>query len=314
MEFPLRPNVSRPPTCLIRKVCNIFLQAMQVGGEAMDPKFSLSSDDCELLLAFEKASTLERLSRLIHRDTSAVSRRLKHLSAKAPVIEKMGNRWRLTALGTEINRWTEEALSQQARTLAKPTEIKIGASRMFASKVLARKLSEIQDGFKPHLVSLVSLDGSLEPYLLNGTIDIAFTCGRPEDPAIAHKSVARERYVAAASRNFSSRHKPTAHNLYRLPFLAFRNTTGRYPFAELSAKAKNTVGIFNDPISLFEAVSAGVGWSVLPYFSLETNNQLSVIPFIEIETENYGVWWLRERKSTKRNVDFALRWLEGQRL
>ena len=281
----------------------------------MDTKFRLNSDECELLLAFEKAKSLEKLAGIVNRDISAVSRRLQHLSSKAPVIEKVGNRWRLTQMGAQVNRWTEEASSQQAKTLSQRTEIRLGASRIFAGKVLAHHLSEFQEALKDFVVSIVSLDGPLEAYLLNGTIDVAFTCGRPQDPAVSHRRLVRERYVAVASKEFISKHRPKGDAIYDLPFLAFRNVSGLYPFAQVVSRAKNTTAIFNDPVSLFEAVCTGIGWSVLPYFAVKTMpEKLAVISSIEIEAETYGVWWLRHRKSPQVVVDFATEWLKGQEL
>ena len=106
----------------------------------MDTKFRLNSDECELLLAFEKAKSLEKLAGIVNRDISAVSRRLQHLSSKAPVIEKVGNRWRLTQMGAQVNRWTEEASSQQAKTLSQRTEIseESASSRGFCNRVVKR--------------------------------------------------------------------------------------------------------------------------------------------------------------------------------
>lgn len=281
----------------------------------MYAKFHLNSDECELLLAFEKAKSLEKLAGIFNRDISAVSRRLQQLSSKSPVVEKVGNRWRLTQLGSQMNRWTEEAQSQQAKTLSQKTEVKLGASRMFAGKVLARHLPEFQEALKDFIVSIVSLDGPLEPYLLNGTIDVAFTCGRPQDPAISHRRLVRERYVAAASREFSSKHRPKGDDIYGLPFLVFRTVSGLYPFAQATSKVKNTAAIFNDPVSLFEAVCTGFGWSILPYFAVKTMpEKLVIIPDIEIEAETYGVWWLRSRKSPQGIVNFANEWLRGQEL
>jgi DNA-binding transcriptional LysR family regulator len=302
--------------CVIGKVCITFLRQVQVFFEdIMNTNFHLSSDECELLLAFEKAKSLEKLAALVNRDASAVSRRLQRVAQKSPVVEKIGNRWRLTPLGLQVNRWTEEALSQQAKALSQKTEIKLGASRIFAGKVLARHLPEFQNALNGFTISIVSLDAPLEPHLLNGTIDVAFTCGRPQDPVISHKRLVRERYVAVASKEFVSKYRPKGNVIYNLPFIAFRNTSGLYPFGQEVSKAKNTVAIFNDPVSLFEAVCNGFGWSILPYFAVKTNlEKLAVIPGIEIEAATYGVWWLRNRKSLQEVVGFAVEWLKMQDL
>jgi len=69
----------------------------------MRERFPISSDQMELLLAFEKAGSLEALSELMAKDASVVSRRLKDLSALVPVLLKVGGRWQITSLGRQLN-------------------------------------------------------------------------------------------------------------------------------------------------------------------------------------------------------------------
>jgi len=66
-------------------------------------KFPLTSDQMELLLAFEKAGSLESLSDAMAKDPSVISRRLTNLAACLPVLLKVGRRWQITSLGRQIN-------------------------------------------------------------------------------------------------------------------------------------------------------------------------------------------------------------------
>jgi len=71
-------------------------------------KLSISSDQMELLLAFEKAGNLETLSEMMAKDSSVISRRLKELANIAPVLIKIGGRWQITSVGLRLNAITRD--------------------------------------------------------------------------------------------------------------------------------------------------------------------------------------------------------------
>lgn len=78
----------------------------------MREKFPISSDQIELLLAFERAGSLEELSDVMAKDPSVISRRLKDLASLAPVIIKVGGRWQITSLGRQLNSFHRQYLSE----------------------------------------------------------------------------------------------------------------------------------------------------------------------------------------------------------
>ncbi len=96
-------------------------------------RFPLSSEQCELLLAFEAARTLQDLAARIRRDVSVVSRQLSTLSQTAPVIEKQEGRWRITAFGRQINNLTRATVSAQKRILDQQASLRFSSVRMPSS-------------------------------------------------------------------------------------------------------------------------------------------------------------------------------------
>ncbi len=56
-------------------------------------KFSLNSDQLELLLAFENAKGLGHLAELMARDPSVVSRNLQRIAEDYPVLIKVKGHW-----------------------------------------------------------------------------------------------------------------------------------------------------------------------------------------------------------------------------
>ncbi|MBY0415572.1 MAG: isochorismatase family protein [Bdellovibrionales bacterium] len=76
-------------------------------------KFSLTSDQLELLLAFENAEGLNQLAETMGRDPSVVSRKLQRIAEEQPVLKKTKGRWEMTPLGIQINEQTKSYLKNQ---------------------------------------------------------------------------------------------------------------------------------------------------------------------------------------------------------
>lgn len=77
------------------------------------PQFSLSSDQLELLLAFEESAGLGKLAETMGRDPSVISRSLQRIAEEFPVLMKIKGRWELTALGRQTNELTKQFISNQ---------------------------------------------------------------------------------------------------------------------------------------------------------------------------------------------------------
>lgn len=108
-----------------------LVQRLPAGLSAMQERvrFPLTSEQCELLVAFEQAGSLPRLSELVHKDVSVLSRNLSAL-AESGVLEKRANRWALTALGRQVNQWTRKVANSQERLLRQQSQLKMSGSRL----------------------------------------------------------------------------------------------------------------------------------------------------------------------------------------
>jgi len=78
-------------------------------------RFTLTSEQLELLLAFESATGLGHLAELMGRDPSVVSRNLQRIAESYPVLKKVKGRWEITPLGVQINQRTSVYLEEQAK-------------------------------------------------------------------------------------------------------------------------------------------------------------------------------------------------------
>lgn len=86
-------------------------------------RFPLSSDQFELLLAFERNDSLGELSKAMAKDPSVVSRNLQKLADGLPVIEKVRGRWQLTPLGSLMNEKVRAFLAEIAPLLRDQVEL-----------------------------------------------------------------------------------------------------------------------------------------------------------------------------------------------
>ncbi|MFZ4715682.1 MAG: isochorismatase family protein [Bacteriovoracaceae bacterium] len=66
----------------------------------------MSSEQLELLLAFEKSNGLSELSKVMGRDLSVISRQLQKLAEEYPVLTKEKGKWMMSPLGFQINEIT----------------------------------------------------------------------------------------------------------------------------------------------------------------------------------------------------------------
>jgi nicotinamidase-related amidase len=86
------------------------------------PQFSLSSDQLELLLAFEDSKGLNALAESMGRDPSVVSRGLQKIAEEYPVLVKVKGRWELTPLGRQINELTRSSIKNYQDLLPKAAQ------------------------------------------------------------------------------------------------------------------------------------------------------------------------------------------------
>lgn len=81
-------------------------------------QFALTSEQLELLHAFENAKGLGHLAEVMARDPSVVSRNLQKIAESYPVLKKVKGRWEITPLGTQINQRTRTYIEEQTRLLS----------------------------------------------------------------------------------------------------------------------------------------------------------------------------------------------------
>jgi DNA-binding transcriptional LysR family regulator len=291
-------------------------------------QYSLSSDDCELLLAFEQAQSVAKLAEVRHRDVSVVSRQISRLGARKDVLEKKNGQWHLTPLGHQVCQWSRRSIQEQQQILDSVMTLRIATTPEFSSRVLVPGLRELiaqvsaqagkGTGSRAQIEVLSATDEGVERRLLAGEADLAFDCGRPENPAIKFKLLSREPLVVVAAPEFLKKHSlRTAEELIAAPHIRYT----RLPAAlrlKLPEDLRETVASFDTIASARAACVAGLGWALLPWYTLqaelETKRLKLALHSAKIEEEQFGVWWLRDNRSIEPWAQGAVAWLGRQQL
>lgn len=280
----------------------------------METTYILSSDESELLLAFETASSLEKLSKVLSKDVSNLSRSLNKIADKMPVVEKQNNRWQLTEIGKRLNQHTRDSIQFQKTLLNHQQFLKIGTNREFASRILGSSLKELEELFPKTQLRICAFEQGVEQALTNGLVDIGIDCERPFNPDISYRICLAEDIIAVSTPDFKKKYQQELKNgdFFGLPHLLCDRL---YP-DKILKKSDNRLNLkasFNDIATTRTACLQGLGWALLPKYAVNSEIDEKKLVVIDSETSgvsNYGVWWLRNRKSIEPLAISLKSWLE----
>lgn len=281
--------------------------------------FALETDEALLLLEYEKSESISQVAKTFQRDPSVISRNLKKLADKLPVLEKSQGKWVVTELGKKFNSWTTEAVLSQRNILNQRITLKIASTREFADRYLISSIGTLFPSDKYH-VHIITFDSNSEQLLLNGQVDFVFDCGKPFDPQIAFKRSAEEKMSLVVSPKFKKENKiKEASDLCNLDHIHY----SRNNLAKIYSMTKDKVNIsmtLNDIALVRNAILNSSGWATLPTYTIK--KELENKSLVEIkQTKNwkltsykFGVWWNRDKSYLKEHVDKLVDWLGNQNL
>lgn len=271
------------------------------------PEFGLSTQQCRLLLALERSSTLSEVANHLRRDASVVSRQLKQISEIAPLVRKHGAAWRLTEMGQKFCVWTRHALEAQQLLLSETRSKRISAPPDIAERIVAPNLASLKCALKAETVSIRS-ETDPGSALLGGESDAAIHSGLSHNSSIREKTIADIPIVIVGSNHFLERHGVrTLLDLRPLPFL--NQESSRLPPVLLrELNICRVSATFTDTPSIREAVIAGAGWAALPLYAVKREiEQGQLIPLPESRFfEKLRVFW----NSTQEEPTQLIEWLK----
>lgn len=277
--------------------------------------FALSSDECELLVAFETSPSLDKLAESMGRDISNISRALNRIAGKLPVIEKQAGRWVLTEKGRQLNLHTRDSIQFQQSLFQKQALLRIGTNREFSARILGTRIKEINSLFPETQIRISAFESGTEMSILEGLIDIGIDCERPFSPEVAYKVATTEPIVAVCTPAFKKENVKSLKEgkFFSLPHLL----CDRLSPDRILQKSDNNMHVFasfNDIATTRSACLQSTGWALLPRYSV--NDEISSGELVEIKAvgageSKYGVWWLRGRKYLEPTAMKIRQWMEN---
>lgn len=281
--------------------------------------FGLNTEDALLLLEYEKSESITEVANAFKRDPSVVSRNLKRLSERLPVLEKSQGKWIVTELGKKFNSWTMEAVLSQQSILDRKIELKIASTREFANRYLIDAISKLFPKNQYH-IHIITFESESEKLLLNGQVDLVFDCGKPYDPQIAFKRAAEEKMSLLVSKEFQKKYKiETSEDLRDLEYIHYSRNNLAKVYNMTGDKLK--IGMtLNDIALVRKAVIISEGWSMLPLYTVKKEIkegklvEVKQVKKWKLESYKFGVWWNRDKTYLAPQVEIAVDWLSKQNL
>jgi DNA-binding transcriptional LysR family regulator len=278
--------------------------------------FHLNSNDAELLVHFESHPSLELLAKKLGKDSTVISKQLKRISEQGDFLTKISGRWCLTQTGKDFNRITREYINSQNLVLEKDLHIRIGSTREFSSRILGSSHKELLRFLGVSSISFHTFEDGTEEALLQGRIDFAMDCGRPYSPEIAFKRTIDEPIAAVASKSFCRKLK-TVRTYDDLSEHAHVLCTRLHPdrvrkghFKELNITTRS-----NDIATTRSLCLSGIGWALLPIYTVQEelkSGKLQIVQDLVFNGEQFGVWYLRDRKSLKKFYLLLIEWMKSK--
>lgn len=281
-------------------------------------QFVISSDDCLVLKAFRDSSSLREAAQLLGCDPAGLARRVQSISQQYGFLQKVNNRWQLTARGLDLVAWTEASIQSQRKILLEKARLRVASTMWFSEEILipaAMKLKKILG--EDLSLSFSVPDKGFELSLLDGSADFVIVCHPPENPEIEHRQVLEERWVLIVpptwKKDFKAKDEKNILELSRRPFVRHSEMNHDLFLPDFPELTESGL-MLDNLIGIRSAVSQGHGWSLVPEILVRRylrEEKLFQVPYeIPIHDRKVCVWWLRHRFETRRQATKMTAWLK----
>lgn len=285
--------------------------------------FLVPPEDCVILKAFRDTKSLREAALLLGCDPAGLARRVQQISNQFGFLQKVGNRWQLTAQGLDLVAWTEASIQSQKKALSAKSALRLASTMWFTEEVLVPELPVLAKTLGPEVRFSISTPAkSLELALLDGSVDFVVACHPPENPEIEHKQMNQERWCiiapAAWKKFLSGNQREIAAELKSHPFVRHRDMNPDVFLPEFEAEIMNAPLTIDSLVGVRSAVVEGLGWSFVPSPAVTRylkNKSIMEVPFkFDVRNRHICVWWLRNRYDSRRMAGKICAWAKGWKL
>lgn len=249
-------------------------------------------------------------------DPAGLARRVQLISSNYGFLQKVNNRWQVTARGLDLVAWTESSIQSQKKILSAKSSLRIATTMWFSEEVLVPNLKSLREhlGSKSQL-SLSVPSKSFELSLIDGSVDFVIVCHPPENPEIEHKQLIHEDWVLIAPKEWKKdlRSGKVIEQLKELPFIRHQQINEDIFLKDFGELTDSGITIDN-LIGIRSAVTNGLGWSVVPRLLVNRHikeGKLLDIPYeLSIQDRKVCLWWLRNRYETRAQSNKIATWIK----
>ncbi len=275
--------------------------------------FSIDPNDCLILKAFKESQSLRDAAQLLNCDPAGLARKARRIADDHGLLQKINNKWHVTSKGLDLVAWTESAIQSQNRFMSQKGSFRIASTMWFAEEILAPNLRPLIESLGEEAsVSISFPRKNFELSLLDGSFDYVVVCHPPESPEIAHKKIAKEKWVLVAPPSW--RKVRSLDELKSRPFIRHSDINLDLFIPGLNNLTESGIRI-NHLVGIRSAVSAGLGWSLVPQILVERqlqNGALKEVPCkLTINDRNICLWWLRSRYEARKHSATFASWLKA---
>lgn len=259
--------------------------------------FPFHNEELRLLLLLSDELSVKKVAERVRRDQTTVTRQLNQLSQKFPVLQKNEGMWKLTPFGQEVAKYGRKMLNDQRLLVNLPSFIRIGTTKEFSEWVLSPLLPKIISSLNSSFqVSVLTEVSSFEAALMEGKIDFVLSCGKPVDPTIKFKKLKNFPLTCVYYRRLSE--KDQAKALMTFPAVEHTGLTIRSLLPNQSNYPK-IIMQFDHISGVRGAVRAGLGWAILPRYSILKDIQEGSlhevsVPGLSDFKEEFSLWHMRD--------------------
>ncbi len=281
-------------------------------------KFAISPDDCLILKALNDSKSLREAAVLLGCDPAGLARRVQQISNQHGFLQKVNNRWQVTARGLDLVAWAEASIQSQRKVLLSKSSLRIATTMWFSEEVLIPHLPRLRHLLgKEFSLSLSVPHKSFELSLIDGSVDFVIVCHPPESPEIEHRQIVEEKWSVVAPKSWQKDLKLKAPQALEIlksrPFIHHSGINLDLFLPGIGALNQAEIEIDN-LIGIRSAVCSGLGWSLIPRLmidrSLKEDKLIEISHPLPVHDRKVCVWWLRNRYETKRQSGKISAWVK----
>lgn len=276
--------------------------------------FAIPPEYCLILKAFRDSDSLREAAVLLNCDPAGLARRVQAISRQHGLLQKVNNRWQLTARGLDLVAWVEHSIESQKAIVSAKSGLRIASTSWFGESKIIPHLHKLKAMIGDDTSVSVSVpDKGFEHALLGGAVDFVIVCHPPENPEIEHRQIAAEKWVVVAPKPWQKDLKGKDLSfLKNRPFVRHADLNEDLFCPDLDIQEAGIV--IDNLIGVRSAVKAGLGWSFVPEILVHQELQdgsLIKIPYeVPVRDRKVCLWWLRNRYDTKRFSGKLSTWIK----